>query len=387
MKSHTYREIPNLRTKRYRRSPLVSQMPVISRQKSRTTPVIKDFNPLKDNEVNNELVTNPIAETFIFTIGSIVESCPTIADHVLVSDAEHIFAAENCPGIVILNSNKPVGLLMKNRLYYQLGTHYGVSLYYSRPVEKVMDHNPLIVNTCLPLEAVSKLVMERSEANQYDLIIVVQEEKYLGTVSISNLLKHLTDLQIRRAFNSSPLTGLPGNLLIEDQLKNLINQIDPFAVIYLDLDHFKAFNDYYGFEHGDRVLKQTAAILSECLATSSSPNSKDFLGHIGGDDFVIITRWEVAEGICACIKEKFDNTIQQLYSSKDLAKGYIKIKNRKGIMEKFSIMSISMSIVTNRHRQFNNYLEIGEIAADLKKKAKNISGSVWVTDNRNDRRS
>jgi diguanylate cyclase (GGDEF)-like protein len=383
MKSHIYKENQNLRTRKYIRSPLVSQPPAISRQQRRTTALNKNFNPIIDNEVSSK----PI-ETFILNIGSIIENCPTIANGVLVSDAERLFAAKACLGIVILNDNKPVGLLMKNRLYYQLGTHYGVSLYYSRPVEKVMDHNPLIVNACLPLEAVSKLVMERNEANQYDLIIVVQDEKYLGTVSISNLLKHLTDLQIRRAFNSSPLTGLPGNLLIEDQLKNLINQkTGIYAVIYLDLDHFKAFNDYYGFEHGDRVLKQTAAILSECLATSSSPNATDFLGHIGGDDFVIITRWEAAESICVSIIEKFDNAIQQLYTSKDLAKGYIKIKNRKGIMEKFSIMSISIAIVTNRYRQFNNYLEIGEIAAELKKKAKNISGSVWITDNRNDRRS
>ncbi len=379
MKRHSRKKLPNLRIKSYIRSSLITQIPAISRPRRK---IISYFKPI----ITNEISPQPIIETFILTIGSIIESCPTIANSVLVSDAERLFVTESYPGIVILNDNKPVGLLMKNRLYYQLGTHYGVSLYYSRPVEKVMDHNPLIVNAFLPLEAVSKLVMDRKEANMYDLIIVVQDEKYLGTVSIFNLLKHLTDLQIRRAFNSSPLTGLPGNLLIEEQLKNLINQTESYAVIYLDLDHFKAFNDYYGFEHGDRVLKQTAAILSECLATSSSPNATDFLGHIGGDDFVIITRWEVAESLCACIIKKFDHAIQQLYSSRDLARGYIKIKNRKGIMENFSIMSISMAIVTNRYRQFNNYLEIGEIAAELKKKAKNIPGSVWISDNRIDKK-
>ncbi len=376
MKNHTRKNMYTLHTKKYIRSPLISQPLTIPREIRRMR--MRNFNPI----IDDALSPKPIVENLILTIGSIIESCPTITNCVLVSEAEQLFAAKSCPGIVILNDNKPVGLLMKSRLYYQLGTHYGVSLYYSRPVEKVMDYTPLIVDAGLPLEAVSKLVMERNEANQYDLIIVVQDEKYIGTVSISNLLKHLTDLQIRRAFNSNPLTGLPGNLLIEEQLKNLINLTEPYAVIYLDLDHFKAFNDYYGFEHGDRVLKQTASILSKCLAASSSPHAKNFLGHIGGDDFIIITRWELAERICTCIIEKFDKEIRHLYDSKDLARGYIKIKNRKGIIEKFSIMSISISIVTNRRRQFSNFLEIGEIAAELKKKAKSIPGSVWITDHR-----
>lgn len=316
------------------------------------------------------------------SIGNIAEACPTVGKDALVSEVEDVLVKSGSSGVVVLANSKPVGLVMKDRLYYQLGTHYGVSLYYRRPVEKVMDHAPLIVNAHLPLEAVSKLVMERSPATMYDYIIVVHNGTLLGTVSIYSLLKNLTDLQIRRAFSASPLTGLAGNLVIEEKLKNLLEQRNPYAVLYIDLDHFKAFNDYYGFEQGDRALKKTAAILSLCLAGLKGSEARNFLGHIGGDDFLIITQWETAEKLCKSIVKTFDSEIRPLYCDKDLEQGHIEVINRKGDLEKVPIMTISISVVTNHHRHFSNYLEIGEVAAELKKKAKKIPQSIWLIDSR-----
>jgi len=321
-----------------------------------------------------------LSQAFGITIGDIAEESPAAYGNTVVSDVEKLFADESVQGVVILDGNKPIGLLMKNKLYYQLGTHYGVSLYYRRSVERVMDNNPLIVNANLPLEAVAQLAMNRHNHNIYDLIIVVRDEQYIGTVSIIHLLKHLTNLQIRCAYNSNPLTGLPGNLLIEEQLKNIIAANQPFAVLYMDLDNFKAFNDYYGFEYGDQALLTTASILSSCLADLGS--SKSFLGHIGGDDFVMITEWHHIEKMCSTIVSRFDHEVRTLYSLEDIKKGYITIQNRKGDFENFPLMTISIAVVTNQHHNFNNYLEIGEIAAELKKKAKSMKGSVWVVDKR-----
>lgn len=326
--------------------------------------------------------SNTLNDAYGMTIGEIVQYAPTVSPDTLVSNVEELFADEYNHGVIVVDGQKPIGLLMKNKLYYQLGTNYGVSLYYRRPVERVMDCYPLIVNADLPLEAVSQIAMNRKEAHLYDLIIVVKDDKYLGAVTIMHLLRHLTNYQIRCAYNSNPLTGLPGNLMIEERLKLLVKEQSPFAILYLDLDNFKAFNDCYGFEHGDKALLATAGILSSALAQFSGTKGRDFLGHIGGDDYIIITDADNVERLCNSIIERFDKEIRQLYNPKDLEKGFIKVINRQGQKERFPVMTISIAAISNCHRRFSNFLELGEAAAELKRKAKTIPGSVWLSDRR-----
>ncbi|WP_371376581.1 GGDEF domain-containing protein [Sporomusa aerivorans] len=325
-------------------------------------------------------VKSRLANGLGVTIGEIVEQVPTFSPATAVNTIEDVFTTQQVNGIVVVDGSRPVGLLMKDKLYYQLGTNYGISLYYRRSVERVMDKSPLIVNAELPLEAVSQMAMSREEYHLYDFVIVVQDDKFAGVVSVMSLLNNITNLQIRRAHNSNPLTGLPGNLVIEDKLKELIRIDEPFAVMYLDLDNFKAYNDKYGFEHGDKVLLVTAQILSQSIGKAGSAD--DFLGHIGGDDFIIITKPENVPGISASIIDLFDREIRGLYHPDDLVKGYIEGKNRKGQPEHFCIVSISIAVVFNQRQTFKNYLEIAEIAADLKKLAKEQAGSCVVYDRR-----
>jgi diguanylate cyclase (GGDEF)-like protein len=338
---------------------------------------------IKQNQERD--LTNSLNHTYGMTIGEIVQYAPTVTPDTLVSNVEELFADEYNHGVVVLDGQKPVGLLMKNKLYFQLGTNYGVSLYYRRAIERVMDRYPLIVNADLPLEAVSQIAMSRKETNLYDLVIVVKDDKYLGTVSIMHLLRHLTNQQIRCAYNANPLTGLPGNLMIEERLKRLVEEQATFAILYLDLDNFKAFNDRYGFEHGDKALLATAGMLSSSLAQFSGLKGRDFLGHIGGDDFIIITDAENAENLCRAVIDRFDADILSLYSPEDIEKGYIKVINRQGHKEKFPVMTISIAVITNVHRRFSNFLELGEVAAELKKKAKTVPKSVYLIDRRQEK--
>lgn len=314
------------------------------------------------------------------SIGEIIEQVPTVKPSTPVNTVDDIFTIQQCNGIVIVENTRPVGLLMKDKLYYQLGTNYGISLYYRRPVERVMDRKPLIVNADLPLEAVSQMAMSREEHHLYDLIIVVKDGIYLGIVSVMSLLNKITNLQIRRAHNSNPLTGLPGNLVIEDRLKELVEAKEPFAVMYLDLDNFKAYNDKYGFERGDQVLLLTSQVLNRSIGKSGS--SEDFLGHIGGDDFILITKPEYVDSISESIIDIFDREVKSLYPPDDLAKGYIEVKNRRGQLEQFPLVSISIAAVISRSPIFSNYLEIAETAAELKKMAKQRAGSCLVYDRR-----
>lgn len=179
---------------------------------------------------------------------------------------------------------------------------------------------------------------------------------------------------------ANPLTGLRGNIEIQTEINHRIAKGSLFSVIYADLDNFKAYNDVYGFASGDRAIKLTADIISDNVNSFGTVN--DFVGHIGGDDFVIITVPSSVDSICKGIIKDFDEKIPSLYTIKDRVKGYITTTDRKGHIIKYPIMSISLAVVSNEHRDLKSHLWVAEIAAELKKKAKSMKGSVYVKDRR-----
>lgn len=179
---------------------------------------------------------------------------------------------------------------------------------------------------------------------------------------------------------ANPLTGLRGNIEIQVEINQRIAKKEVFAVIYGDLDNFKSYNDVYGFASGDRAIKLTADVLID--ATNTFGNSRDFIGHIGGDDFVIITTPDKVDAICENIIKTFDIKNKELYCKEDVDRGYIVTSNRQGQIMKFPLVSISLSVVTNEERELISHVQIAEIAAELKKKAKAMQGSVYVKDRR-----
>ncbi|MFN2449910.1 MAG: response regulator [Candidatus Baltobacteraceae bacterium] len=178
----------------------------------------------------------------------------------------------------------------------------------------------------------------------------------------------------------SPLTRLPGNLAIEAELRRRIETQEQFAVLYLDLDNFKAFNDVYGFTHGDEAIQLIAATSVEVVRRRGT--ALDFVGHIGGDDFLVVTLPERSEEIAREIIDMFDRDIRKLYNPQDLRQGYIETRDRRGALNRFPIMSLSIAIIGTDRRPLRNYAEIGEAAAELKRYAKSIGGSVYVKDKR-----
>jgi diguanylate cyclase (GGDEF)-like protein len=189
--------------------------------------------------------------------------------------------------------------------------------------------------------------------------------------------------KIRRAeadSSLSPLTRLPGNLAIEAELRRRILSEEPFAVLYVDLDDFKAFNDVYGFTHGDEAIQLVASTSLDVLRRRGTPN--DFMGHIGGDDFIIVTLPDRAEEIAREIIDIFDREIRNLYTPQDLRQGYIETRDRRGTLNRYPVMSLSIAIISTEQRKLKNYAEIGEAAAQLKGYAKSLAGSVYVKDKR-----
>ncbi|MDD5246632.1 MAG: diguanylate cyclase, partial [Candidatus Omnitrophica bacterium] len=153
-----------------------------------------------------------------------------------------------------------------------------------------------------------------------------------------------------------------------------------FTVIYCDLDNFKAFNDKYGIASGDEAIKLTAQIFKEAVEKRGSP--EDFIGHEGGDDFLLLTEVDKAQEIADYITQEFNKRVRPFYSQEDLDRGFIIAKSRDNVEKQFPIMTISLAGVTNQHRKINSYAEVTNIAAEVKKKAKAIGGSTFVMDKR-----
>lgn len=184
----------------------------------------------------------------------------------------------------------------------------------------------------------------------------------------------------RRDLEANPLTRLPGNVSILNELQKKIDQNSTYAVCYLDLDKFKAYNDKYGFEHGDEVIKECARILIR--TTSELGNPDDFIGHIGGDDFVVITSVDKADAICEKIIADFDKISPSFYTEEDKKAGFILGKDRQGIERKIPLLSVSIGLVSNEKRKISHVAEIGEIGAELKRQAKSVEKSNYVKDQR-----
>ena len=184
----------------------------------------------------------------------------------------------------------------------------------------------------------------------------------------------------QRDLEANPLTRLPGNVSILDELSKRLEDKQLFAVCYIDLDKFKAYNDTYGFEHGDDVIRETARIMIRAVKESGSPS--DFIGHIGGDDFVIVTEAEAAERISQKVIDEFEKTVPSFYNEVDRANGYILAKDRKGQEQRIPLLSVSIGIVTNETRKIEHVAQIGEIGAELKSYAKNLERSNYVKDKR-----
>jgi diguanylate cyclase (GGDEF)-like protein len=186
-----------------------------------------------------------------------------------------------------------------------------------------------------------------------------------------------------RDLEANPLTRLPGNVSILSEMTRRLENKALFAVCYLDLDKFKAYNDKYGFEHGDEVIRETARILIRALQKFGNPD--DFIGHIGGDDFVVITTPKAIDNLCQKIINDFEKTAPSFYNETDRKNGYIVALDRKGKEQEIPLLSMSIGVVTNETRKIEHVAQIGEIGAELKAAAKRLERSNYIKDKRQDK--
>ena len=228
------------------------------------------------------------------------------------------------------------------------------------------------------------MVINKNNEIEHKIDILKKNIEYIIPYETRNEELYYTIKNIIRLMRTnrtvSPLTGLPGNLQIQVEIKKKLLKKKPFCVLYFDLDNFKAYNDTYGFLKGDEIIKYTAKAIIKSIHKNDSADS--FIGHIGGDDFIAITENKDYEKICQEIIIYFDDNIKKFFNEEDIERGYVEVANRKGIIEQFPITSISIGVVTVEPGQYTSSLEIGEIGAQVKHIAKTQIGSSYAVDRR-----
>lgn len=231
-------------------------------------------------------------------------------------------------------------------------------------------HTPIIIFTAVTDKS-TKLEGLGLDIDDY-LTKPADEDEIVARVKL--LLK-----RSQQKMDSNPLTHLPGNPSIQARIEREIASGNPFAVLYCDLNNFKSFNDKYGFEAGDRVLKNAAEII--VAAAKQSPGS--FVGHIGGDDFIVVCAFDKAEQIAKEIAAQIDKVAPGFYSPEDQAQGYMVSTNRRGETEKFPFLAMGIGIVHNTKRPLTSFAQVSGIGSELKCLAKqHEKGSFYMLDRR-----
>ena len=286
----------------------------------------------------------------------------------LLEEGYEITEAQDGEEALKIIRSKPLDLVL---LDYKMPKMDGRQLCHLIKKDLLLQHLPIIMVTGKG-EVSDKI--EGIDSGADDYIVKPFEPKELLARMRMVLRRTKRDLE------ANPLTRLPGNVAILNELSDCINKKTPYAVCYVDLDKFKAYNDKYGFEHGDDVIRETARILLGAVKEYGNPD--DFIGHIGGDDFVLVTTPPFCDKICEKIISDFDKVSKSFYNQEDREKGFIIGYDRQKNIHKIPLLCVSIGVVTNQACQITHVAQIGEIGAELKKLAKSVEKSNYIKDKR-----
>jgi GGDEF domain-containing protein len=236
----------------------------------------------------------------------------------------------------------------------------------------------------IPVLAFIPLVVQRLHPAAEDLRSLI--DAGVDEIIENDLEEPVTNARLRmvvgrsfRDVNMNPSSRLPGPVMIEKIMRRNIEEGGQFAVCYADLDDFKAYNDYYGYFSGDKVIKMTSQVIRNVVY---GIQKTAFVGHIAGDDFIFIIDAAQVKTICSKVLREFDRRVPEMYEPRDLKNGFIISKNRRGSPETYSLMSLSIAVVINKDRMFDHVGEISHMIADLKNYAKTLPGSNYVVERR-----
>ncbi|MEK0316467.1 GGDEF domain-containing protein [Cohnella sp. 56] len=313
------------------------------------------------------------AEASGLTVGSLATTVAAMPPATPVSAAAEWFEDHpDCHSIVVVVGGQPCGLITRERLNRMLASKFGMPLYWNRTIDKIMENAPLVAEADRQVEAVARLAMDRPDSQLYDTVIVTEQGRYRGGVTIKSLLESFATLQAEAARRVNPLTGLPGGDIIRREIETRIRLGRPFCVYYADLDYFKWFNDSYGYSAGDDMIRYTAGVLGAVL--DQQEGEGHFLGHIGGDDFISIGEGADPESRCREFIERFHAGVDLMYGGVRPTS----VLGRHGEPVPQPGVTLSIAVICWDGSRTVSHEGLSRLAAAYKKKAKGIPGSAYA---------
>ena len=256
---------------------------------------------------------------------------------------------------------------------------YAAHINHSKKIRELMEPVEFSFDAATRIEDAAAILQPMISSLRFDNICITDNGAYAGVIDVNRIFKAMTEIQIVLAKGANPLSGLPGNTSIERKICERLTCQVPFDIAYLDIDNFKPFNDYYGFQKGDEIIKKLAEIMAQIVAGSSFAESS-FCGHIGGDDFILITESFQAEKLSALVAAAFDAERPLFHGEVDYAAGGYHALNRRGELESFPLISISVGIVNTAISPVDSYAKLASLSTEVKKAAKKTPGTSIVVE-------
>lgn len=312
------------------------------------------------------------------SVRRLLRTAPAVSDHTPTNRVYDLFQSHpELSAVVLLRDGRPTGILRRSQLYDQLARPYHRELYGNKPCSMFIETAPLIVDCDTSLLELGTLMSQGADDALSDGFIITSDGEYMGLGSSVELMREITQIQIMTARYANPLTQLPGNVPINEHIDALLRSRESFAVCYADLDHFKPYNDLYGYRKGDELLRAMAE-----LFTRHAVRDADFVGHVGGDDFILVFTSADWSQRCHAILQELARELEPLYLSEHLQAGGYLAENRQGMPVFHPLVSLSLGVVMVDRPELYSGSLIAELATSAKAQAKKIQGNALFVERR-----
>ncbi|WP_344800909.1 bifunctional diguanylate cyclase/phosphodiesterase [Litoribacillus peritrichatus] len=300
-------------------------------------------------------------------VGSLAACVQPISSNTSLKEVSERFSSAGfVSSIPVVEERRPVGMISKWSLLELFSLPFGRALHENKPVKQYMAHNPIVVAWDEDLSEVSRLLTDEEDLYIRQHFIIERDGLYHGLGSTRDVLKRITDMKIRSARYANPLTLLPGNVPINEKLQELETSGRDYTLAYFDIDHFKPLNDVLGYARGDQVIQLLANILRTHV-----PLDHSFIGHVGGDDFVVIFEDSVSViEVCETVQRCYAEDVLAYYPETNVRQGYISAHDRSGRQQRFPLSALSVGVVYQDCLGVAASQDIAALAAQAKKAAK-----------------
>ena len=304
------------------------------------------------------------------SVATLLQKMPPSSKDVSAEDVNDLFKRHpQISSLPIVLNGEPVGIISRAQILELFSGRFSHPLFGRKPIEEFMNRSPIVVDHQARLEDVSELITSNMGTDLNTDVVIVKQGQYAGVGKVQELLRLITDYQIRFARYSNPLTLLPGNVPLEGWIDQLLAHNENFRVTYIDINHFKPYNDYFGYCRGDDILR----MLGDLLNSVTAPGL-DSVGHVGGDDFLIIFRSRDWRARLEKLIDAFDKKKLAYYDKETLRAQGIYSADRRGKKQFFELLSLAIGVAHTNPEQCRSHRDVSQIATDAKHQAKQASG-------------